>query len=136
MIYFHLIKLVVFNNKNIMSNINRKFLFKWIPLIQAERMIENIISFKVNPIYFIDIICLIFSLDKNNDAGFIIIAGLTLIKQTPNEYNNQKSKYQITYSKITCNLFSELLEKINHNLISNNSCRNYQRQYRYQHIFY
>ena len=25
-----------------MSNINRKFLFKWIPLIQAERMIENI----------------------------------------------------------------------------------------------
>ena len=24
-----------------MSNINRKFLFKWIPLIQAERMIEN-----------------------------------------------------------------------------------------------
>ena len=42
-----------------MSNINRKFLFKWIPLIQAERMIENIMSFKVNPIYFIDIICLI-----------------------------------------------------------------------------
>ncbi|GMN93706.1 hypothetical protein JCM31267_32580 [Blautia wexlerae] len=71
-----------------MSNINRKFLFKWIPLIQAERMIENIISFKVNPIYFIDIICLIlFSRMKNNDAGFIIIAGLTLIKQTPNEYN-------------------------------------------------
>ena len=48
----------LFNNKNIMSNINRKFLFKWIPLIQAERMIENIMSFKVNPIYFIDIICL------------------------------------------------------------------------------
>ena len=34
--------MVVFNNKNIMSNINRKFLFKWSPLIQAERMIENI----------------------------------------------------------------------------------------------
>ena len=30
-----------------MSNINRKFLFKWIPLIQAERMIENINVFDI-----------------------------------------------------------------------------------------
>lgn len=28
-------------------------------LLLTERMIENIMSFKVNPIYFIDIICLI-----------------------------------------------------------------------------